>query len=835
MRIYDYLEGILGALGEGEDNGVPTPAWRLEEYLRDIYGAVKSGVYPSDEQVTTAIDGWLDDHPEATTTVEDGSITNAKLATSFVTPGTAPAYSSSATYAVGDYVFYNGALYRCTTAITTAESWTAAHWTAVVLGNDVSRLDESINNDVAENIEQISDTDMGMVALTPVLRESLGMRKTGGYYSTADFDIDEYFVSGLQKVYISASKDSEAFAVWQFQTGNQRPIGSDNAYRVGETHARQAEGLYNVPSTATRLMVCRSTSNTGNKVYAVQSKGELANDLAESIVYADYDLSELSPSVTLADYCFVINGYQIFSGFSIEKYEVTAGDFLYVKATLDSSVSMQFQSAAGVYADNRYLVGNQYVKGVNGIIKVPSGATWLLVSKSTDNTVDKVYKISGDIIKNIIANKVDKVSGKGLSTNDFTDHYKETIDNLDGDLASVIAQYVADHPGTFDGASMLQLTNVTLTVGASGQYQTIGAALAAASKLHAINGVTVTVKLLSGFEMAEQVVIDKDLSFVTITAEDASVTIDGSSITETNISVPVHANVDDPTKGYSAVGMKCAFAIVNGGKSPLFSCNFSVDMTGVSATVVGIGAYNGSEVTYLNGYGLKNATCNLYLIEGCKAQCAGADFGGAVGTGINVFRESHLEFGGGKCKGCGENGIYIDGNSTADLTGSNFSNTTETAIYIGVACLVSGNEVIANGCKKAINTYSGGKFSGRNCEFKNASSNTLLAQGGSEIVLLSSDLTGCAGKVAIIETESKIVTNYCNINNFASGESAYLVRKGMLIAEEIYGTGTSSAPAMRTVKVEHGFAIVSGSGVTVTPTANTIDATSGVLILMPTA
>lgn len=53
---------------------------------------------------------------------------------------TAPAYSTSATYAVGDYCIYNSQLYRCTTAITTAEAWTAAHWTAVQLGGDVSTL-----------------------------------------------------------------------------------------------------------------------------------------------------------------------------------------------------------------------------------------------------------------------------------------------------------------------------------------------------------------------------------------------------------------------------------------------------------------------------------------------------------------------------------------------------------------------------------------------------------------------------------------------------------------------------------------------------------------------
>ena len=38
-------------------------------------------------------------------------------------------YSTSATYALNQLCVHNGKLYRCTTAITTVEAWTAAHWT----------------------------------------------------------------------------------------------------------------------------------------------------------------------------------------------------------------------------------------------------------------------------------------------------------------------------------------------------------------------------------------------------------------------------------------------------------------------------------------------------------------------------------------------------------------------------------------------------------------------------------------------------------------------------------------------------------------------------------
>lgn len=57
----------------------------------------------------------------------------------------APTYSTSATYDVGDYAWYNGQLYRCNTAITSGESWTADHWTAVNLSDGIVALSDEID------------------------------------------------------------------------------------------------------------------------------------------------------------------------------------------------------------------------------------------------------------------------------------------------------------------------------------------------------------------------------------------------------------------------------------------------------------------------------------------------------------------------------------------------------------------------------------------------------------------------------------------------------------------------------------------------------------------
>ncbi len=72
----------------------------------------------------------------------------------YISPGIAGPFSTESTYAVGDYVIYNGSMYRCITPITTAESWTPAHWTVVILGDDIDIIREAVS--VSGNYEHIS-------------------------------------------------------------------------------------------------------------------------------------------------------------------------------------------------------------------------------------------------------------------------------------------------------------------------------------------------------------------------------------------------------------------------------------------------------------------------------------------------------------------------------------------------------------------------------------------------------------------------------------------------------------------------------------------------------
>ena len=95
----------------------------------ETLAAGSDATYSYDEETNTATFGI----PRGA----DGSLASGVLA---------PTYSTSGTYAVGDYVYYSGNLYRCTTAITTAESWTSGHWTQVALAPEVSDLKSAITN-----------------------------------------------------------------------------------------------------------------------------------------------------------------------------------------------------------------------------------------------------------------------------------------------------------------------------------------------------------------------------------------------------------------------------------------------------------------------------------------------------------------------------------------------------------------------------------------------------------------------------------------------------------------------------------------------------------------
>ena len=103
----------------------------------------------------------------ATNTLQIGG-NNLILQDAAVRSSLANAYSASSTYAVGDMVLKDGQLYECNTAISTAEAWTAAHWTAVTVGGEIATVKDglqTVQTEVAATL--ITDTASGAIASFP--------------------------------------------------------------------------------------------------------------------------------------------------------------------------------------------------------------------------------------------------------------------------------------------------------------------------------------------------------------------------------------------------------------------------------------------------------------------------------------------------------------------------------------------------------------------------------------------------------------------------------------------------------------------------------------------
>lgn len=79
-----------------------------------------------------------------------------------------------------------------------------------------------------------------------------------------------------------------------------------------------------------------------------------------------------------------------------KKYAVTAGDILYLNISADTAGVFQFQNTATIKSSGnaQYVIGGTHTEAYEGIIVVPTGATYLIVSQLSTNTTNVVDKMT---------------------------------------------------------------------------------------------------------------------------------------------------------------------------------------------------------------------------------------------------------------------------------------------------------------------------------------------------------------------------------------------------------------------------------------------------------
>ncbi|WP_412032796.1 hypothetical protein ACLIR7_09625 [Nitratireductor aquimarinus] len=256
--------------------------------------------------------------------------------------------------------------------------------------------------------------------------------------------------------------------------------------------------------------------------------------------------------------------------------------------------------------------------------------------------------------------------------------------------------------------------DVLFTVGSGGDFATINDALEAASKLvirsYVEGGFTVEVRLLTGFVMAEQVLLSQmDVGFVTITSVDPTVLVDTSFTAQA-------LSTDDDI--YPLFGGK------DGAVLPTLDALFDCGATRRD----GVAVMNNSHAMFKPGAGVLNARHGLKAIGGSSLTCyiegltqggfgagagvtAGVKVPGCTGRALHVGFGSRAELPRSDFSGCsGDHAVYAIWKSDVDIYQSNCSGASGTGITSRDGSIVNARESNVSNCNRGGHALHGGQI-----------------------------------------------------------------------------------------------------------------------------
>lgn len=232
------------------------------------------------------------------------------------------------------------------------------------------------------------------------------------------------------------------------------------------------------------------------------------------------------------------------------------------------------------------------------------------------------------------------------------------------------------------GARQELTSDITINVGTGGDFPTINDALAYCVSMYyptflATGSVPkVTINLLSGFVMSEQVIVDYlNLSWITIVGVDPETTIRREALT-----IPFTNAIP-------------AFSSRNGGFLPIIGQLFNMDNSGSEWGKTGIHAYRNSKAIISSGCGVKNSSG--YDIRATYSSTIEASGIGAEGTRIYADTHSTINASNANIPGgyvCALNGSIINAYQ-ANVSGENIHAQCSIHAQYGSAIQAQGANV----------------------------------------------------------------------------------------------------------------------------------------------
>ena len=199
-------------------------------------------------------------------------------------------------------------------------------------------------------------------------------------------------------VYYDSNKEVLGFYALYGAFGRSASLPAGAAFVRFSTVASTAKSAYIYDLTVQQLIW--SASKTIEQI--VDSNSKSIDAITSGIANINdfilpFKKEEILPYSTETNYELAGDGFKgSCTGVSVlKKYAVVAGDILYLNLSKDTTRAVfQFQNALSVPSSGTSnLVGEVYKFAINGFVKVPTGATYLIVSQFVANTTNKVYKV----------------------------------------------------------------------------------------------------------------------------------------------------------------------------------------------------------------------------------------------------------------------------------------------------------------------------------------------------------------------------------------------------------------------------------------------------------
>ena len=101
-------------------------------------------------------------------------------------------YDATQTYVIGDYCVKDGVLYVCTTVISTAEAWTAEHWTAVKVMSEMTAGIGELDDQIQDLREDLNTKTLKYNGLATGTKLDASTNQKTGWYTIRSADLSSF-------------------------------------------------------------------------------------------------------------------------------------------------------------------------------------------------------------------------------------------------------------------------------------------------------------------------------------------------------------------------------------------------------------------------------------------------------------------------------------------------------------------------------------------------------------------------------------------------------------------------------------------------------------------